>query len=167
MKVILPGSYDPVTLGHLEVIRRAAEKYDEVYAVVFVNSEKKYMFPIEERVKMLSLAAKEFPNVTVDFSLGYVVDYMREKGIEKIFKGYRSDADYAYEMVQAEYNFSHGGYETELFRCDSSLSEVSSTRARELILEGGELSSLLPLAVIEYLKEINAKEKNNESKNDV
>lgn len=159
MKVIVPGSYDPVTLGHLELIRRAAEKYDEIYAVVFINPEKKYMFSIEERVEMLRLALGDMPNVTVDFSLGYVVDYMKEHGIEKIFKGYRNDSDYAYEMVQAEYNFSHGGYETELFKTSSDLSLISSTRARELILEGAELSSLLPPAVIEYLKDKNCPNK--------
>ena len=72
MRVILPGSYDPVTLGHLEVIKRAAATYDEVYAVVFINPEKKYLFSLEDRVKMLILATDELDNVIVSFSNGLV-----------------------------------------------------------------------------------------------
>ena len=152
MKVILPGSYDPVTLGHLDLIKRAAECHEEVYAVVFINPEKKYTFSEKERVEMLSLAVADIPNVKVDFSSGYVVDYMREKGIEKIIKGYRSEKDLDYERVQAEYNLAHGGYQTELYACDPSLELVSSTFARELISEGKELENVLPKSVSDYIK---------------
>ena len=150
--VIVPGSYDPPTLGHAELIRRAAEKYGAVHAVLFINPEKSYTFSVAERVKMLSLATEGIPNVSVDASDGFVVDYMRERGIEKIVKGYRTEADLPWEREQAEYNFSHGGYETELVQLDKDYREISSTAARLAISEGRDLSKLLPEAVIEYIR---------------
>ena len=152
MKVLVPGSYDPVTLGHLDVIRRAAEKYGEVYAVVFINPAKEYYFTERERLEMLSLAVADIENVRVDFSSGYVVDYMKEKGLNRIVKGYRTEQDLSYERAQADYNFSHGGYETELLRSADGLSCVSSTLARERIKREESLEEILPEPVIEYIK---------------
>ena len=152
MKVILPGSYDPITLGHLEIIKRAAEKFDEVFVTVFINPEKEYMFSTGDRVKMLELATEDIKNVTVGSSDGYVVDYMRERGIDKIVKGYRNDVDLEYEMRQAEFNLSRGGYETELWLSRDGFSDISSTKARRLIEEGGELSAILPEKVISFIR---------------
>ena len=152
MRVILPGSYDPVTLGHLDLIKRAAEKHEEVYAVIFVNPDKVYTFSAEERLEMLRLATEDIPNVKADFFGGYVVDYMNEKKIDKIIKGYRSDADVEYEKIQADYNFAHGGYSTELYKCAEELSEVSSTLAREKIISGESLVGIVPESVAEYIK---------------
>ena len=152
MKVILPGSYDPVTLGHLEIIKAARERYEEVFAVAFINPDKKYFFSEEERLDMLRLAASDMDNVTVDFSFGRVIDYMKEKGIEKIVKGYRNETDLAYERIQEEYNFTNGGYETELIQCSDAYREISSTLARELIEKGEDMGKVLPKAVIEYIK---------------
>jgi len=149
--VLLPGSYDPVTLGHLELIRRASGIYDRVYAVVFINPDKQYLFSAEERVKMLSLATEELDNVTVGFSDGYVVDYMRKNGINKIIKGYRNERDLEYERRQAEYNFSNGGFETELWKAGPNMQGISSTKARELIKSGGSLEEILPEKVISYI----------------
>ncbi len=152
MKVIAPGSYDPVTLGHLDVIERASRKYDEVYAVVFINAEKEYFFTIEERRNMLALAVSHLENVRVDFSLGRVVDYMKENKIDRIVKGYRNARDMEYEKIQADYNFENGGFETELIKAKDSLSEISSTLAREKIKKKEELYGILPPKVIEFLK---------------
>ena len=154
MSVILPGSYDPVTLGHLEIIKRAAALYDEVYAVIFVNPDKEYLFSLEDRVKMLILATDEIDNVIVSYSNGYVVDYMREHGIEKIIKGYRNETDLEYERKQAEYNLKYGGYETELWLADESFQDVSSTKARKAITENGDLSNLLPESVVGYIRKL-------------
>ncbi len=150
--VIVPGSYDPPTVGHVELIRRAAEKYGQVYAVVFVNPKKTYTFTAEDRVRMLTLATEELSNVLVSYSGGLVVDYMRERGIEKIVKGYRTDADLPWEREQAEYNFLHGGYETELLCLGEDFREISSTAARAAILDGDDLSRLLPEEVVEYIR---------------
>ena len=154
MRVILPGSYDPVTLGHKEIIRRAAETYDEVYAVIFVNPEKKYTFSLKDRVSMLILATEEFDNVLVSYSDGLVIDYMRDHGIDKIVKGYRNGIDLEYEKRQAEYNLKFGGYETELWLCSEGFADISSTAAREALLAGADASSLLPEPVIEYILNI-------------
>ena len=149
--VILPGSYDPVTFGHLEMIKRAAALYDEVYAVIFVNPEKEYAFSLDDRVKMLMLATDELDNVLVSYSDGYVIDYMRDHGIEKIIKGYRNEADLEYESRQAEWNLKHGGYETELWQADEKMKNVSSTRARQMLASGEALDGILPEKVIAFL----------------
>lgn len=151
MKVILPGSYDPITLGHLEIIKKAAAEYSEAYAVIFINPEKEYMFSSEERLEMLRLATESLENVEVDFYSGRVVDYMKENGIGRIVKGYRNEKDLAYEQVQAEYNFSHGGYPTEFYKSSEELSSVSSTLAREKILNGENLDGILPSSVVKYI----------------
>ena len=149
--VILPGSYDPVTLGHLEIIKKAAEEYEEVYVVAFVNPEKTYTFSVDERVRMLMLATDEFDNVLVSFSNGLVIDYMRDHEIEKIIKGYRNDADLEYEKKMAEWNLYHGGYETEFILANPGKCEISSTLARKIIKEGGDLTGILPKKVIEFI----------------
>ena len=150
--VILPGSYDPVTLGHIAVIREAAKRFDEVYVVAFVNPEKSYTYTAEDRVKMLLLATDEFDNVMVSYSDGLVIDYMRDHGIEKIFKGYRNDTDLAYERAQAEWNLAHGGYQTELWKCPDELEWVSSSVAREVMREGGSPEGLLSPEVFAFIK---------------
>lgn len=152
MSVIVPGSYDPVTVGHVDIIRRAKEKYGEVYAVVFINPEKKYTFSLEDRVAMLMLATEDIDGCLVSYSTGMVIDYMRDHEIEKIVKGYRNDTDLAYERVQAEYNLAHGGYETELLLSDPALEDVSSTRARDLLDRGESTEGVLPTSVAEYIK---------------
>lgn len=152
MRVILPGSYDPITVGHLEIIKRASKKYDEVFAVVFINPDKSYRYTAKERVEMLSLATAEIQNVTVDFSPGRVVDYMREHRIDKIVKGYRNAADLEYERRQAEYNEANGGYETELIKCEEEFAGVSSTLARRAIELGEPLDKILPPAVAQFVK---------------
>ncbi len=152
MSVILPGSYDPVTLGHLEIIKRAAKEYDEVYAVIFTNPEKTYTFSLEDRVKMLILATDELDNVLVSFSHGLVIDYMREHGIEKIIKGYRNESDLEYEKRQAKWNLEFGGFETELWQSEDSFCGISSTLAREMIKSGEDLSGVLPEKVISFIE---------------
>ena len=100
---------------------------------------------------MLRLATADMPNVSVDYSDGMVIDYMRGKGLEKIIKGYRSEIDIAYEKLQAEYNLSVGGFETELYECNEGLGNVSSTLARARILAGEDVTEILPGAVSEYI----------------
>ena len=153
MSVILPGSYDPVTNGHLDIIRRAAEKYDEVYVVAFSNPNKNYTFSVEDRVRMLMLATDDLDNVMVSYSNGLVIDYMTDHEIEKIIKGYRTEADLAWEREQAEWNYTHGRYETELWKCRDGLEDVSSTAARAAIKNGDSLD-MLPEKVAEYIRSI-------------
>ena len=152
--VILPGSYDPITLGHLAIIERASGEYDEVYVVAFVNPNKEYTFSVDERVSMLMLATDHLQNVLVSYSDGLVIDYMRDHGIDKIVKGYRNETDLEYEKIQAEWNKAHGGYDTVLWQCDPEKETISSTLAREKILCGKSLDGILPKKVIEYVKNL-------------
>lgn len=153
MRVILPGSYDPVTKGHLEIIERAARTFDEVFVVAFINPKKEYTFTVNERVSMLMLATEGLDNVLVSYSDGRVIDYMREHGIEKIIKGYRNDEDLKWEREQAEYNLVNGGYETEMWLCRDEMKQISSTAARHSLAKGEDLEGILPDAVIKYIKE--------------
>ena len=153
MSVILPGSYDPVTVGHLDVIRRAAKEYDEVYAVVFINPEKTYRFSLEDRVRMLTLATDDLDNVLVSCSNGLVIDYMRDHGITKIIKGYRNERDLAYEREMAEWNEAHSGYKTELWLCREGFESVSSTEVRRRLDSGESCEGLLPPSVYKYIIE--------------
>jgi pantetheine-phosphate adenylyltransferase len=154
MSVILPGSYDPVTLGHLEVIKRASREFDEVYVVIFTNPNKKYRFSLDDRMSMLLLATEGLDNVLVSYSNGLVIDYMRDHGIEKIVKGYRTDADLPWEHEQAEWNLKHGGYETVLWKCESDFESISSTAVREALDIGESICSLVPREVAEYISRI-------------
>lgn len=158
MSVIMPGSYDPVTSGHLDIIRRVAATEDEVYVVVFINPDKEYTFSLPDRVAMLMLATEGLDNVFVSYSLGYVVDYMREHNVDRIVKGYRNDADLEYERVQAEYNMKFGGYPTELILCDEKYRDVSSTLVRQRLARGEDLGELVPQSVREYIKSLSAGE---------
>ena len=151
MSVIIPGSYDPPTLGHLDIIRRAAETYDEVYAVVFNNPNKTYTFSAEDRVAMLMLATEELDNVLVSYSAGLVIDYMRDHGIDRIVKGYRNEADLAWEAEQAEYNRRYGGYGTELLPTSAEYAELSSTLVRDRLSHGESISGLVHPEVEKYI----------------
>ena len=151
MSVIMPGSYDPVTCGHVEMIRRVAEREDGVYVVVFTNPNKIYTFSLEDRVAMLMIATEDIENVFVSYSLGYVVDYMREHDIERIVKGYRNESDFEWEKEQAEYNKKYGGYETELILCEDKFKNISSTLVREKLKNGESLDDLVPKKVEEYI----------------
>lgn len=154
MSVIMPGSYDPVTLGHADMIRRVAEREEEVYVVIFTNPNKDYMFSLEDRVAMLMLATEDLDNVFVSYSLGRVVDYMREHDISRIVKGYRGEADLEWEQIQADYNMKHGGYETELILCEEEYRGISSTLVRERIKRGESLSELVPEKIEKYIYSI-------------
>lgn len=158
MKVILPGSYDPVTKGHLEIIRYAAERYKAVYVVAFINESKTYRFTLEEKLEMLKIATRGMDNVIVDVYPGRVVDYMRLNGIDKIVKGYRNKQDLEWENVQADYNMSEGGFATELVKCNAEFQNVSSTLVRSMLDAGKDASELLPEGVLDFIRMINNQE---------
>ena len=150
--VLIPGSYDPVTVGHLDLIRRAAAEYREVYAVVFVNPKKTCLFSLSERMRMLTLAAEDLENVLVSESDGLVIDYMRDHGIDYILKGYRGEEDLRWEREQAAWNSAHGGYETILLPCAEGLRAVSSTEVRRRLAAGEDISGLVPEKVLPLLQ---------------
>ncbi len=143
-RALVTGSFDPVTRGHEDIIRRAAEEYDEVYAVVFASHEKKGFFSMCRRLALLSAVCEKFPNVKTDLSTGFVADYAKRIGADAIVRGVRDEKDAVYEEPMAKYNFEHSGVETVFYTADDALSSVSSSRVRELLLAGGDPSALLP-----------------------
>lgn len=152
-RVILPGSYDPITRGHLEIVKLAAKEYEEVLVVGLINPEKTYLFGEEERLEMLKIATRGMDNVRVDFSEGLLIDYMKRTGCELIVKGYRNETDYEYELKMASWNEEHGGYKTRLIKCEEQFENISSTAAREAIESGDRLLAERVLAkdVAEYI----------------
>lgn len=144
MKAIVTGSFDPFTLGHLEIVRYATYKYDTVYVVALNNEEKSYMFTLEERKKIIELSLAEFENVIVDAYSGLTADYMNKKGITKIVRGIRGEQDKEYEIKLAtkmkEFN---PNFETELVACCDELKGVSSTEAKKRIENGQPLNGIL------------------------
>ena len=149
--VLLPGSYDPPTLGHLSLIKRAARQYGRVLAVAFVNPNKTYLFTPEERVQMLSRMTAQLENVRTDFSEGLVIDYAKKHGATLLIKGYRNEADLAYEQTQADWNLENGGIRTLLWPAEDGLAAVSSTAARAALSEGESTEGLLSDAVRDFV----------------
>ena len=152
---IVPGSFDPITIGHVDIIKRASEMYDKVYVAVMINSAKKYMFTIEQRKKISQSAVSDIPNVTVISSEGMLWELAKSLGACAIVKGYRNEKDLAYEQEMAVFNREHyPDAETVLLRSDDSLVDVSSTLVREKILMRADLSALLPQGAIDEIYKI-------------
>ncbi len=153
MRALIPGSFDPCTVGHIALIEEVAARFDEVVVAVFINPEKQGLFSHADRVRFLRLATAHLKNVTVDFSDGMVADYVKRHRIDRIVKGVRNGADRAYEETMAAYNFAHSGVETLLLPAESHLEAVSSTRVREGLAAGEPLTDLLPAAAAEAIRE--------------
>lgn len=155
MKVaIYPGSFDPVTNGHLDIIKRAAAIFDEVVVAIFVNSAKKSAFTVEERVLMLKTATKDIPNVKVISSDKLLVNYMQENNIKVIVKGLRMISDFEFEFQMALTNHEQcPDIETLFMMTASEYSHVSSSIVRELAAYGGNLEKLVPAGVLDTVLE--------------
>jgi len=135
---LFPGSFDPITEGHIDIIRRACAICDCVTVGVFVNSEKSCLFSIEERVAKIKEALADLPQVSVVSSTGYTHAFATSNGCDVLLRGYRNKTDLAYEYDMAVYNFTHGHIPTYLFPAAPHLKHVSSTLIRKKILSGKE-----------------------------
>ncbi|MBO5110663.1 MAG: pantetheine-phosphate adenylyltransferase [Clostridia bacterium] len=152
---IVTGSFDPVTVGHVEIVRRAATMFDRVYVVALSNREKQHRFTSAERKEMLRLAMEEIPGVTVDAYEGMTADYMHAHGITTIVRGVRGEDDRAYEQYVAERMREFDpAFETVLLPAGEGMEEISSTSAREAIEQGDDLSPLLPPKVADYIRRL-------------
>ena len=152
---IVPGSFDPITFGHLDIIQRAAKKYDTVYVAVMINDQKKYLFGIEERERIVREAVKEIPNADVISSTGMLWQLAKTLSADAIVKGYRNQVDYDYEMKMAEYNTAHNpDAPTVLLEAIGELENISSTKVREFLSEGKSLEKYLPKNVENIIREI-------------
>jgi pantetheine-phosphate adenylyltransferase len=152
-RVVCPGSFDPITNGHLDIIGRASRQYDEVVVAVLINLEKKSLFTVEERIQMLQTVTKEYGNVRVDKFHGLLVDYCKQQGIPAIVKGLRAVSDFDYELQQAQLNYRMSGVETLFMATAPEVSFLSSSRIKEIAKYGGNVSGLVPDLVQELLVE--------------
>ncbi len=152
-RVVCPGSFDPVTNGHLDVITRAANLLDEVVVAVFQNSSKTPLFTVEERVELLRAATSKISNVRVDKFDGLTVDYCRANDITAIVKGLRAVTDFDYEMQMAQMNYNQAGVETLFVVTNPLWAFLSSSLVKDFAKFGGDVSGLVPPIVLERLKE--------------
>lgn len=133
---LFSGSFDPVTLGHADIIKRAAAMFDTLYVTVFANSEKHCLFTPEERLELLKTVCADIPNVKTDVCDGTVADYVIKNDIDVIIKGIRNSADAEYEMMIADVNSRLCGRETMMIAAAPEYSRISSTVIREMIKYG-------------------------------
>lgn len=150
---VCPGSFDPVTNGHLDVIARAAKLADEVIVAVLVNRSKQSLFSLDERMEMLRLALKDFPNVRVDSFEGLLVDYCTEFDIPAIVKGLRVVGDFDYELQMAQMNHALTGVETLFVATNPLYSFLSSSLVKEVASHQAEVAGLVPDVVLDRLVE--------------
>jgi len=151
-RVVCPGSFDPVTNGHLDIISRASRLYDEVVVAVLINITKKSLFTVEERIDMLSEVTARYGNVRVDRFHGLLVDFCETHGISAVVKGLRAVSDFDYEMQMAQMNYSMAKVETMFMTTNPLYSFLSSSLIREVAKYGGDVSGLVPEPVIGKLK---------------
>ncbi|MEU3271670.1 pantetheine-phosphate adenylyltransferase [Saccharomonospora sp. NPDC006951] len=152
-RAVCPGSYDPATNGHLDIIVRAAELFDEVVVAVLINKKKQGLFTIEERIEMLRETTEHLPNVRIDSWHGLLVDYCRQHDIAAIAKGLRSVSDFDYELQMAQMNRELSGVETLLMSNNPAYSFLSSSLVKEVATYGGDVSQMVPKVVHKRLTE--------------
>ena len=142
IKAVYPGSFDPITNGHLNIINRASKLYDELIVLVAISPAKKPFFSIEEKVNMIKDSVKDLPNVKVDFYEGLVVDY-----VQVLVRGLRAVSDFEYEFQLAAANrFINNEIEMVFFMANSENNFISSSMIKEMALAGQDVSSLVPPA---------------------
>jgi pantetheine-phosphate adenylyltransferase len=150
-RAVCPGSFDPVTNGHLDIIGRAAHLYDEVVVAVFINQSKSSLFSVDERREMLLEATATYGNVRIDTFHGLVVDYCRDNGIPVIVKGLRAVSDFDYELQMAQMNRGLAGVDTLFMPTNPEYSFLASSLVKEIAKWGGDVSSLVPPNVLKRL----------------
>lgn len=149
---VCPGSFDPVTLGHLDIIERASELFDEVIVVVSINSQKAYSFTAEERIDMIKSISKHLTNVTVDKCDGLLAEYCKEKGAIAIVKGLRAVTDFEYEFQQALANKKlYDKADTIFLTTRAENMYLSSSVVKEIASYGGDISEFVPSEVLSII----------------
>lgn len=152
--VICPGSFDPVTLGHLDIIRRASKMFDRVIVAVLVNSAKSPSFSIEERIEFLKEVTQDIKNVEVTSFEGLLAEYCKERGVDAIVKGLRAVSDFEYEFQMAITNKKlNPELETIFLTADSDSMYLSSSMVREVASMGGDISNFVPECIHDRIVE--------------
>ena len=145
-RAVCPGSFDPVTLGHLDIVGRAAAIYDEVTVAVLVNKKKSSLFTVDERIEMLREVTASYGNVVVDSFHGLLVDWCQTHEVPVIVKGLRAVSDFDYELQMAQMNHGLAGVETLFMTTNPLYSFLSSSLVKEVATYGGDIAHLLPEA---------------------
>ena len=141
---IVPGSFDPMTLGHLELIKTVARRYDEVVVAVMVNRSKKYLFDMNTRVRIAEATVAGLPNVRVVAETGMLIDLFDKLGADAVCKGWRNATDYDYELHMADWNAAHNPrFRTEMIRAKSAVEHISSTEVRRRLMAGEPLEGIV------------------------
>lgn len=153
LTALCPGTFDPVTMGHLDIVRRASTLFDRVVVAVVENPSKAPLFATAERVDMLREAAADLGNVEVDSFSGLLVDYAARKGVGVVVKGLRAVSDFDYELQMAQMNRQLSGVETCFVPTSPNWSYLSSSLVKEIAGYGGDVSGLVPDHVLHRLKE--------------
>ncbi|WRP08336.1 pantetheine-phosphate adenylyltransferase [Rossellomorea aquimaris] len=151
---VCPGSFDPITYGHLDIITRGAKVFDQIYVVVLNNSSKKPLFSVEERIELIREVTGDIPNVVVDSFQGLLVDYAKKVNAKAIIRGLRAVSDFEYEMQITSMNrVLEDDIETFFIMTNNQYSFLSSSIVKEVAKYGGNISELVPKRVEESLKE--------------
>jgi len=151
---LCPGSFDPVTNGHIDIISRTARHFDDVIVAVIRNPQKaQSLFTLEERQEMLAEVTSHLPNVSIDFFTGLLVEFAKEHGANSIVKGLRAVSDFDYELQMAQMNQQLSGIDTFFISTSPQYSFLSSSLVREVAKFGGDVSSMVPPVVAERLDE--------------
>jgi pantetheine-phosphate adenylyltransferase len=149
---VCPGSFDPVTNGHIDVIERMSRVFDEVVVAVLINKNKQGLFTTEERIQLLEESVRDIPNVSVDSFHGLLVDFCRARGISVIVKGLRAVSDFDYELQMGQMNHSLAEVETLFMPTNPLYSFLSSSLVKEVAVFGGDVSRLVPQPVLKALQ---------------
>lgn len=151
-RAVCPGSFDPVTKGHLDIVVRASRLYDEVVVAVLVNPSKAGLFTIEERMDMIRQVTADLPNVRVDSFRGLLVDFCRDHDIAVVVKGLRAVSDFDYELQMSQMNNRLTGLETLFVATNPEYSFLSSSLVKEVAKWGGDVTGLVPDAVLTRMR---------------
>ncbi len=151
-RVVCPGSFDPITNGHLDIIERASSLFDEVVIAVLVNQTKSSLFTVEERIEMIKEVTAKYKNVRVDSWSGLLVDFCKSNQINTIVKGLRAVSDFDYELQMSQVNLQLQGVETLFMATAPSHSFLSSSLVKEIASHGGDVSAYMPAAIVSKLK---------------
>lgn len=152
-RVLFPGSFDPFTNGHLDVVKRAATLFDEVVIGVGTNKMKKYLFSTEEKITLIEASVADLPNVTVREMSGLTIEYMKEINADTLVRGLRNETDYLYERDIAEMNHFLGTVETVFLMARPEHQNISSSILKEVVSFGADVHELVPGPVANALAE--------------
>ena len=151
-RAVCPGSFDPITYGHLDIIERASRHFDEVIVAVLENRTKSSLFTVAERISMITEVTKKYKNVRIDSWSGLLVEYCKSNEVQSIVKGLRAVSDFDYELQMAQVNLQGSGVETMFMATSPTHSFLSSSLVKELAHYGGDVSSMVPSSINEALK---------------